>query len=391
MISVEPAGGGPRPLPGTAAGSVGSSVALVSAVALLGACGAIKSSVVVPTGPEPGPAVPLADAPLSAATTAGSEDVPATSVGQSEPVGEIEEVPGCAGVETPLTASESALPAAAPAAAPADCSTVTVEVDVLPLSPVEPASAIAISVPGSVTAEPELVSVAVDSAVVEVELMFAPVVAAALESLPSVLEIESSVVCVEPAEEDGRSAACAAGAAVGAGLFAAAGSALSDDVGAVVDEALSVESDAGVEETLALELSVGELLTDEVVASALAAGAPIVWSELAAGARSAVDEDAVAGAGAAELDAAGGGEASVVDTSAAAGAVESAAGAGAAALAGAWATTGAGAAAGAGAASWAGAAGAAAGVAASADFAAEAALPGDDAGVAEFALLDRWP
>jgi hypothetical protein len=257
---------------------VGSSAALVSAVAPVGACGAIEASVVVPTGPDPGPAVPLADAPLGAATTAGSEDEPATSVGESEPVGEIEEVPGCAGAETPVTASEVALVAAAPPVAPADCSTVTVEVDVLPLSPVEPASAIAISVPGSVTTEAPLVSVAFDSTVVEVELMSAPVVALALESLASVLETESSVVCgALPAEDDGRSAAGAAGAAVGAGLFAPAWSALSDDLGAALDEAgLSAESDAGVDETLALELSVGELLTDEVVASALADGAAIV-------------------------------------------------------------------------------------------------------------------
>ena len=81
VISVDPAGGGPRPLPGTASGSVGASVALVRAVALSDACGAIKLSVVVAVGFAPAPAVPLADAALSEPSTVGSEDDPADQRG----------------------------------------------------------------------------------------------------------------------------------------------------------------------------------------------------------------------------------------------------------------------------------------------------------------------
>ena len=85
----------------------------------------------------------------------------------------------------------------------------------LPLSVVDPASVVVISVAGSVTAAPAVVSVLVDSTAVESEeLMSALVFAPALESLAAVLEIESSAVCVQPAEDDDRSPATGAGAAV---------------------------------------------------------------------------------------------------------------------------------------------------------------------------------
>jgi hypothetical protein len=88
VINTEPSGGGPRPLPGVAAASIGVASALVKLVAPSDAGGAMASELSAVAGSLPPWALPAATAALEAATVSLVEPAPpATAAGPVESVG----------------------------------------------------------------------------------------------------------------------------------------------------------------------------------------------------------------------------------------------------------------------------------------------------------------
>jgi hypothetical protein len=81
VINTEPAGGGPRPLPGTAAGSLDDASTLVSAVAPSDGGGAMGLTPSVAGEPFPAPEVPVAGADELIADRSGDGSDPAMSCG----------------------------------------------------------------------------------------------------------------------------------------------------------------------------------------------------------------------------------------------------------------------------------------------------------------------
>jgi hypothetical protein len=110
LISIAPAGG-PRPLPGTAAGSGGEGSILVSVVAPSDGGGAIAAEVVVAGESRPGREVPAPEVPGIMAATLGEGSVPDTITVAPALIAEAGVVVGAAEEPPVPTVSELPVPA----------------------------------------------------------------------------------------------------------------------------------------------------------------------------------------------------------------------------------------------------------------------------------------